>query len=87
MNKKTLTEADIRTKYITPAIDREKQGGWDIMSQVLEGNNFTKSIKMHSLLDERVKIPLTNRYQHLPHLSTMCTTGGFFLPLYQEVPE
>jgi hypothetical protein len=26
-------------------------------------------------------------YQHLPHLSTMCTTGGFFLPTCQEVPR
>ena len=26
MNKKTLTEADIRTKFITPALDKDKQG-------------------------------------------------------------
>jgi len=42
MNKKKLTETDIRTKFITPAIDREKSGSWDIMTQVLEEYSFTK---------------------------------------------
>ena len=39
MNKKALTEADIRTKYITPAI---VEGGWDVMTQLLEEHYFTK---------------------------------------------
>ncbi|NTV94157.1 MAG: DEAD/DEAH box helicase family protein [Thiobacillus sp.] len=38
MNKKALTEADIRTKYITPAI----VGKWDVMTQVREEVHFTK---------------------------------------------
>lgn len=40
MNKKDLTEADIRTKFITPAIVGES--GWDIMTQVLEEHYFTR---------------------------------------------
>lgn len=42
MNKKSLTEADIRTKFITPALDRDKQGSWDLMTQLLEEHYFTK---------------------------------------------
>lgn len=42
MNKKKLTEADIRTKFITPALDKDKHGTWDIMTQVLEERYFTK---------------------------------------------
>ena len=38
MNKKDLTEADIKTKFITPAI---KQAGWDIISQMREEYYFT----------------------------------------------
>jgi type I restriction enzyme R subunit len=41
MNKKTLTEADIRTKFITPAIAGEGGAGWDVMTQVLEEHYFT----------------------------------------------
>jgi type I restriction enzyme R subunit len=33
MNKKELSEADIRTKFITPAIT---QAGWDLQSQIRE---------------------------------------------------
>jgi len=42
MNKKELTEADIRTKFITPAIDRDKGGKWDVMTQIREETYFTK---------------------------------------------
>lgn len=42
MNKKSLTEADIRSKFITPALDKDKQGSWDIMTQLLEEHYFTK---------------------------------------------
>ena len=42
MNKKALTEADIRTKFITPALDKDKQGSWDLMTQLLEEYYFTK---------------------------------------------
>ncbi|MFW6218221.1 MAG: EcoAI/FtnUII family type I restriction enzme subunit R, partial [Verrucomicrobiota bacterium] len=42
MDKKTLTETDIRTKFITPALDKDKQGRWDIQPQLLEEHYFTK---------------------------------------------
>ena len=38
MDKKTLSERDICTKYITPAIDK---AGWDINKQVREEYSFT----------------------------------------------
>ena len=41
MNKKDLTEADIRTKFITPAIVGPV-GKWDVMLQVREDVYFTK---------------------------------------------
>ena len=42
MSKKDLTEQDIRTKFITPALDKEKHGAWDLLTQVLEEHYFTK---------------------------------------------
>jgi len=39
MNKKALSERDICTKFITPAV---KQAGWDEMSQIREEVGFTK---------------------------------------------
>jgi type I restriction enzyme S subunit len=39
MNKKALSERDICTKYITPAL---KQAGWDEFSQIREEVGFTK---------------------------------------------
>jgi hypothetical protein len=39
VNKKDLTEADIRTKFITPAI---VASGWDLMTQFREEAYFTK---------------------------------------------
>jgi type I restriction enzyme R subunit len=42
MNKKDLTETDIRTKFITPALDRDKGGRWDLMTQIREETYFTK---------------------------------------------
>jgi len=42
MNKKDLTEADIRTKFITPAILGPSGSKWNVMTQVLEERYFTK---------------------------------------------
>ena len=42
MNKKKLTETDIRTKFITPAIVGEEGAGWDVMTQLLEEHYFTR---------------------------------------------
>jgi type I restriction enzyme R subunit len=42
MNKKELTEADIRTKFITPAIVGSDGSKWDVMTQLREEIYFTK---------------------------------------------
>ncbi len=42
MNKKALTEADIRTKFITPALVGENGEKWDVMTQIAEEKYFTK---------------------------------------------
>ena len=39
MNKKNLTERDICTKFLTPAV---KEAGWDVLSQIREEVFFTK---------------------------------------------
>lgn len=39
MNKRTMSEQDIRTKYITPAII---EAGWDRELQLREEISFTK---------------------------------------------
>src|SRR5436190_24383048 len=42
MNKKELTEADIRTKFITPALVGPDGTKWDLMTQIREEIYFTK---------------------------------------------
>ena len=42
MNKKLLTEADIRTKFITPAIVGAQGEKWNVLTQVREEVYFTK---------------------------------------------
>jgi type I restriction enzyme R subunit len=42
MNKKSLTETDVRTKFITPAILGATGGKWNVMTQVREEVYFTK---------------------------------------------
>lgn len=42
MNKKALTETDIRSKFITPALCGPGGAGWDLMTQVREEAYFTK---------------------------------------------
>jgi type I restriction enzyme, R subunit len=42
MNKKALTEADIRSKFITPALVGADGSKWDLMTQVLEEHYFTR---------------------------------------------
>lgn len=55
MDKKSLSERDICTKFITPAIE---QAGWDIKKQVREEVSFTKGRiivrgKLHSRGESR----------------------------------
>ena len=38
-NKKNLSERDICTKFITPAV---RKAGWDVLSQIREEVSFTK---------------------------------------------
>ena len=42
MNKKSLTETDIRSKFVTPAITGENGSKWNLMTQILEEYYFTK---------------------------------------------
>jgi type I restriction enzyme R subunit len=42
MNKKALTETDIRTKFITPALIGVNGDKWDVMTQIREEAYFTK---------------------------------------------
>ena len=42
MNKKTLSETDIRSKFITPALCGPDGAGWNLMTQVREEAYFTK---------------------------------------------
>lgn len=42
MDKKKLTKADIRTKFITPAIVGTNGEKWDVMTQLREEIYFTK---------------------------------------------
>ena len=42
MNKKALTETDIRTKFITPALIGANGDKWDVMTQIREEVYFTK---------------------------------------------
>ena len=42
MNKKSLTETDIRTKFITPALIGANGEKWDVMTQIREDCFFTK---------------------------------------------
>ncbi len=42
MNKKLLTEADIRSKFITPALVGAQGDKWNLMTQIREEAYFTK---------------------------------------------
>ncbi len=50
MNKKNLTERDICTKFLTPAV---KDAGWDVVSQIREQVHLPSlRAKVAALLDE-----------------------------------
>jgi type I restriction enzyme R subunit len=42
MDKKALTETDIRTKFITPALLGPTGSKWNVMTQLREEVRFTK---------------------------------------------
>lgn len=43
MNKKALSETDIRTRFITPALTGSSGEKWDLMTQIREEAYFTKA--------------------------------------------
>jgi len=52
MNKKALTETDIRTKFITPANEPK----WNVMTQIFEEYYFTKGrVIVHGNMTTRGK--------------------------------
>jgi len=67
LNKKTLSERDICTKFITPAI---KQAGWDLDAQVREEVSFTKGrIIIRGRLINRGKFKRADYiHYHKPHI-------------------
>jgi type I restriction enzyme, R subunit len=46
MDKKQLSERDIYTKYITPALERS---GWDVLTQVQDAQNSLKQELIRAL--------------------------------------
>ena len=48
MNKKALTEADIRTKFITPSLDKDKQGSWDLMMINVSESSIIRDRLIHT---------------------------------------
>jgi hypothetical protein len=83
MNKKDLSERDIGTKFITPAV---KQAGWDEMSQIREKVYFTKGrIIVRGKLVTRGN-PNYLRVQHMLNKLAPIGTASFglaidFMPL------
>lgn len=60
MDKKSLSERDICSKYITPAV---VQAGWDLHTQIREEVSFTKG-----------RITSAKQYQYKPAGSLIETT-------------
>jgi type I restriction enzyme R subunit len=52
IDKRDLSERDICTKYITPAIAGSSGAGWDIQTQIREEVTFTKGL----ILDQRFQL-------------------------------
>ncbi|WPJ97524.1 hypothetical protein SH580_07350 [Coraliomargarita algicola] len=48
-------------------------------------NNSSHPNGIQNMFDVKTGYAAHYIHQHLPHLSTMCTTGGFFLPKSQKV--
>ncbi|MFY0609928.1 MAG: hypothetical protein JXQ99_00265 [Hyphomicrobiaceae bacterium] len=70
MDKSQLTERDIGTKFITPAIQK---AGWNIMRQVREEVSFTKGrIVVRSKLVTRGK---SKRADHILYYKTNIPTS------------
>lgn len=62
MNKKQLTETDIRTKFITPALIGPNGDKWNLMTQIREETCFAKDQgpgDLDQLLPEDEQLPET----------------------------
>ena len=49
MNKKALTETDIRTKFITPALVGPNADKWNVMTQIAETRGKLKAQLLEAL--------------------------------------
>lgn len=49
MNKKLLSERDICTKFITPAL---RDAGWDAMLQIREDKRVMEECNLHTVADD-----------------------------------
>ncbi len=56
MNKKDITEADIRTKFITPALIGVNGEKWDVMTQIAASRATAKNL-LQALVAELTKSP------------------------------
>lgn len=73
MDKKTLTETDIRTQFITPALLGTNGDKWNLMSQIREETFFTKGrvivLDRGEIILQQVK-DVANKYEAV--LSNEC---------------
>jgi type I site-specific restriction endonuclease len=58
LDKKALSERDICTKFITPALQK---AGWELLSQIREQVHFTKG----RIILETLSCPSRNDAQHV----------------------
>ena len=49
MNKKALTEADIRTKFITPALTGDRNDKWNLLAQIATTRGQLKAKLLEAL--------------------------------------
>ena len=76
MNKKELSERDICTKFITPAL---RQAGWDELSQLREEVSFTEGrIIVRGKMVTRGK---AKRADYILYLAARCVPWGRSQPL------
>lgn len=63
MDKKQLTETDIRTKFITPALVGTSSAKWNVMTQLREEVFFTKGrviVRGKTFVEAKPRRPTTS---------------------------
>lgn len=69
MRKKVFTAADLRTKFITPALVSPRGAGWAPMIQVIEVQRFTKGrVIVRGKAVSRAEARKTDCTLHSPNL-------------------